>query len=207
MLHIESWEWPGLQGYVCTGLPFNYYNMQMIGRAGRNGDPARAHLFYSTRQLKKVSDQAVIDLCVSNENCRRLCILNGIGGIKEQENEKCCDTCTCGIVPYPKLDILKPKSIQRKKRLLPVRIINDDLKSALIKRLTDERTKIIDENPGYRMLGFNFVCPDSAINKISEKAVVIDSIDTLKTVTSCIRPEILIRLYSVVMDSFLCTPC
>lgn len=104
----------------------------MIGRAGRNGDPARAHLFYSTRQLKKVSDQAVIDLCVSNENCRRLCILNGIGGIKEQENEKCCDTCTCGIVPYPKLDILKPKPIQRKKRLLPVRIINDDLKSALL---------------------------------------------------------------------------
>jgi len=53
----------------------------MFGRAGRNGFHCRAHLLYTTEQLKRVKDPFLSRFCgvQEKENCRRSIVLQGIG--------------------------------------------------------------------------------------------------------------------------------
>ena len=58
------------------------------------------------------------------------------------------------------LDILQPGACYRAVPRKAAREISDELKVALTSRLSKERELILDENPGLRIFGRGFICPD-----------------------------------------------
>ena len=171
--------------------------MQLCGRAGRSGRPSRAHLFYMPKQ--KFKHHLLQQYCTEQENCRCLALLRGIGSSEELcQNEMCFDVCV-PVVPYPNLDILKPGKTQRHKRRTVVHEIGEVISERLKTRLLEEREKIMDENPSYRMVGHNFVCPDAVIAELCKQAKYITSVDDLNIF--CLRPQLRSRFLKVVMDA------
>ena len=91
----------------------------MFGRAGRNGNPARAHLLYTNRQLQQIKDPSLSKFGggENKENCRRRELLTGLGTTESlSSNVACCDVCTGGKVPSARLNILVPTSLKRARK-------------------------------------------------------------------------------------------
>ena len=184
----------------CTPCMLHLYFVQMFGRAGRDGCQARAHLLYTTRQTKRVSDPSLKSFtCEGNqENCRRKEMLVALGS-KEfiTSNETCCDICSGGNVPSPKLDVLVATSQKRVRKPVSVRHITDEIKEALREALLVERVRIGEEFPGFKMIGTGFILSDSTIAELCDKASSIMSKEDLNSVVS-LRPEYHDRLFYVI---------
>lgn len=133
-------------------------------------------------------------------------MLEGIGGNKTTSDASvCCDVCATGKVPYAHLDILKPMYIPRKERRRAIRATDDDLIESLKERLIKEREKIIEENPGYAMLGPCFVFPDHVIHKICDEATYINDVSVLNHM-DCLRLEHKKRVFESAMEILSCAP-
>ena len=130
----------------------------MIGRAGRNGCPARAHILCTTRKTK---DPLLTALTANEkENCRRRSIMRGLGSSEDtSRNDACCDNCGEGILS--RLNFLKNVPARRNKKRKPVRTVDQAIEQKLKVALLEEREKILMEEPGYRMLGVEFVLSTS----------------------------------------------
>lgn len=165
----------------------------MIGRAGRNGSPSRAHLLFKAKDIDSV-DVHLKSVCTGN--CRRSTILSGVGNNDHImcTATNCCDVCTWGNIPYPRLDILQCASRPRSKRSCEVREVDNRMKEQVKMVLLDEREKIIKENPGYIMMGKNYVYSDYLIDTIVEKSDSIRSPEDLQHL--CLRPEYCNRVFS-----------
>ena len=178
----------------CMYVALVLYFVQMFGRAGRDGCQARAHLLYTTRQTKHVSDPSLKSFtCEGNqENCRCKEMLVALGS-KEfiTSNEACCDICSGGNVPSPKLNVLVATS------QASVRHKTDEIKEALRAALLVERERIAEEFPGFKMIGIGFILSDSTIAELCDKASTITSKEDLNSVVS-LRPEYHDRLFYVI---------
>ena len=176
--------------------------MQMFGRAGRNGVPARAHLLYTSRQLKQIKDPSLLKCCgdACKENCYHRELLIGLGS-KEllQSHAACCDVCTGGKVPSSRLDVLVPTSLKRARKPKPVRNVSKELKERLTVGLLNERDKILEECPGFRMLGGNFILPDATLEDLVLKAPFVVSKEDLNDVL-LLRPEYRDRFFNIMWD-------
>ena len=186
------------------GLPYMdiYFVLQMFGRAGRNGCSARAHLLYTSTQMKHTSSSLSFLCLQSKENCRRLGLLRALGSNETVNvNPVCCDICTAGKVPDPiaKLDLLVATSLKHIRKPKAVRLINTDMEKALTKALLEEREKIMTEHPGYRVIGRSFILSTSTIKDLCSMAEYITSRDELNQVT-LLRPELIDRVYNVLQD-------
>lgn len=174
--------------------------MQMYGRAGRNGTPAHAHLLYTSRQVKKIKDPSLNRFCgdACKENCRRQQLLVSLGSKESiQGNAACCDVCTGGRVPSARLDVLVPPSLKRARKSKPVRDVNKNMEQMLREGLLKENDKILEECPGLRMLGGNFIFSDAVIEELCLKAPFIESKDDLNGVL-LLRPEHHERVFNVI---------
>ena len=182
--------------------------MQMLGRAGRDDCPARAHLLYTTQRTKHISDTSLkIFTCEgSQENCRRKEMLLSLGSRESiTSTVACCDICSGGNVPSPKLDILVATPSKRVRKPKSVRHISDDMEKALREALVVERERIVEEFPGYRMIGTGFILSDATIGQLCDKASTILSKEDLNDVVS-LRPEYCDRLFRVVWQIVSCAP-
>ena len=72
-------------------------------------------------------------------------------------------------------DILHPGACYRAVPRTAAREISDELKEALMSRLSKERELILDENPGSRIFGRDFVYPDRSISVLCKEACYITS--------------------------------
>ena len=165
--------------------------MQMYGRAGRNGTLAHAHLLYTSRQIKKIIDPSLNQFCgdACKENSRRQQLLVSLGSKESiQGNAACCDVCTGSKLPSARLDVLVPLSLKRARKSKPVRDVNKNMKQMLREGLLKENDKILEECPGFRMLGGSFIFSDAVIEEFCLKAPFIESKDDLNGVLS-LRPE------------------
>ena len=175
----------------------------MIGRAGRNGCLARAHIFCTSRKIK---DPLLMAFAESDkENCRRRVLIQGLGSSEYTgSNEICCDNCGGETKLCKRLDFLK-KSMpgKRKKKRKPVRSVDASLEEKLKAALMDEREKILAEAPGYRILGPEFVLSSSCISQLSAAAPVIATKEELRDFPA-LRPEYHDRIYRVMCDILAC---
>ena len=196
-MHIKC---PELLVRVCL------YILQMFGRAGRNGCSARAHLLYTSTEMKQISNPLSF-LCTENkENCRRLGLLRALGSNETvKTNPACCDVCTAGEVPHPKLDLLVATSLKRTRKPKAIRLIDADMKETLTKALLEEREKIMAECPGYRLLESNFVLSTSTIKELCSMAPYITLKDELKEALS-LRPELYDRVFDILWNVMSCAP-
>ena len=112
----------------------------------------------------------------------------------------CCDVCSSSLKLKPPsvVDLLQPMKMTRK-RTVNSRKLSDDLIKDLRERLLVERQVIVSEEPGYKMLGVDLVCPVSIIEEICDRATELKSIENLKSMHG-VRPEFYSRFLRVVTD-------
>ena len=161
---------------------------------------------YNPRTLKSQTPH-LQELCGKPERtCRRVVILRGIGSLENTPSSTaCCDVCTQGDFPYPTLDILRPVISKRRKKNVRVRTIAAPLKTVLKENLLEERQKIIEENPSFKMIGANYICSDVVISNLCDKASFIRDVDDISTMHS-LRPALRERFFNVIMDTVTCNP-
>ena len=87
--------------------------------------------------------------------------------------EVCCDVCTPKAIDSS--DILQPSPCTRAVPRKAVREISEELKEAMTSRLSKERELILDENPGLRIFGRDFIYPDQTISLLCKEACYITS--------------------------------
>lgn len=176
----------------------------MIGRAGRNGCPARAHILSTVRKTK---DPMLMALTASDkEYCRRRTILQGLGSPEDTvRNDICCDNCGGGRKLFPRLVFLGHVPVKRSKKRKPVRTVDVTMEQKLKDSLLDEMKKILFEEPGYQIMGCEVVISTSCTSQICELAPVITSKEDL-SVLAALRPEYRDRIYHLVCETFTCPP-
>ena len=115
-------------------------------------------------------------------------------------NHPCCDVCNNNSIPV-KLHfealLSDPSTRKRSTRHTVFRKVNKDFVARLKDNLKLEREAYIKEHSSFRMLGADFVCADSAIDKICLDSKFISSIEDLDVIVS-IRPEIKSRFLTVI---------
>ena len=172
----------------------------MFGRAGRNGFHSRAHLLFTTEQLKRVKDPFLSRFCgvQEKENCRRSIVLQGIGSRERVHlNTGCCDRCSSSHIPCTRLDILVPTPPPKGRRCVRLREIDAPLKRKLRVGLLAERDRVLQEIPEYQMLGANFVCSEPLIEELCDKAAFIRTKEDMDDMF-CLRPELHSRFFDTI---------
>ena len=180
----------------------------MFGRAGRNGCLARAHLLYTNTQARLLKDPSLTCFASegSNENCRRKKMLTSLGSSESiVSSASCCDICSGLCVPSSRLDFLVPMPLKRSRKPKPVRHISDGMADALKRALVCEREKVMNEFPGYKMMGSSFLLSDNTIRELCDIAKTVRSVDDLDTVVS-LRPELKNRFFHVLWGIVACAP-
>ena len=155
--------------------------------------PSLAHLFYTTKTDFRESD--LQHFSKSREECRRKILISGIGGsVQETTRTGCCDVCSvpvCG-----RLDIFSAAGRQsRKKRRRAVRTVDT---VSLAEKLKITRERFRREHPAFQMVGIDFVCPTSTIEKLCKEAKYIVSADDLPTE---VRSELKDIFISIIVSS------
>ena len=117
---------------------------------------------YNAKQ--KCPNVVMKNYCLNKENCLRKMLVQGVGGEDVSTSEQCCSSCSGGSIPYPRVDICVSGKSSRAKRPQTVRVVSQQLQESLKERLIQARNSVLLANPGYRMLGQHFVCPDSVID-------------------------------------------
>ena len=173
----------------------------MIGRAGRNGCLARGHLFFSkSKGGKKDSgeDSTLSRFTGGSENCRRKTLMVGMGGnCSGVSSQRCCDVCTPdAIVASDRLNVLELGKVVRRKKRAASRLVNDELLDKLKTELFVERTRYLQENPCFNMVGVEFVCPSVTIDELCSQAAYIETVNDISLYG--IRSELRVRFFNVI---------
>lgn len=82
----------------------------------------------------------------------------------------CGSVCCLGKVPYPKLDVLKPRVRKYQKRPIAIRELSESLMKQLDIALKQEREAVMVEKPCYQMLGVQYICCDTVIEELCSRA-------------------------------------
>ena len=97
------------------------------------------------------------------------------------------------------LDILQPGPCSRAEPRKVVREISDELKEVLTLRLSKERELILDENPGLRIFGTDFIFPDRTISLLCKEACYVTSASDL-SFYGIERLDIRAQLFNIIID-------
>ncbi len=126
--------------------------------------PARGHLFFSP---KKVYSSPEMESFVKDQrNCRRLSLVASVGGVAEKNDGiGCCDLCG-GDPVSSRLKIHASSVVGKRKARRVRRMVDPNLED----RLKEIRETVLSEHPAFKMLGVNFLCPDSTIKRVCEEA-------------------------------------
>lgn len=144
-------------------------------------------------------DPAVRQWCLSKENCRRRSMLRAIGSTEVlNPSTVCCDVCNF-FAPTPELrfEAMAENVISRAKRRRTV-VNHKDFEEQLKNDLRQEREAYMNEHPAFRMLGAEFVCSDSVIDRISSQAHYIKTEGDLGD-QFCIRQELKSKFLHIIL--------
>ena len=139
--------------------------------------PSLAHLFYSTKTDFGDGDLQLFSN--TREECRRKILISGIGGSVQEPATRtgCCDVCSVPV--RGRLDLFSAAGKRsRKKRRRAVRTVDTE---TLAEKLKMARERFRREHPAFQMVGIDFVCPTSTIEKLCKEAKYIVSADDLPT--------------------------
>ena len=181
---------------------------QMYGRAGRNGCLARAHLLYTARQARQLKDTSLKCFAseASNENCRRKEMLISLGSSESvMSSARCCDICSGNVVPSSRLDVMVPTALRRPRKPRAVRYITSEMGDVLKQTLLEEREKLLEEFPGFKMIGRSFILSDKTIDELCKLSTSLSSVEDLNGIVT-LRRELRSRIFSKIMDVISCAP-
>ena len=117
-------------------------------------------------------------------------------------SQRCCDVCTPdAITSNDHLNILELGKVVRRKKRVAARIVSDELLDNLKAELCLERTRYLQENPCFNMVGVNFVCPDVTLDELCSQAAYIETVSDISLFG--IRPELRVRFFNII-SSVLC---
>ena len=134
---------------------------------------------------------------MGTENCLKDILLRCLGSSSVvSHNTACCSVCCTNVVPYARLDVLKPGTRQYHKRPTALREMPEALTNNFV-ALQQERDQMA-EKPSYHILGPQYICSDSVI-EVCSRAKYITSVDHLDI--TFLRPELRFRFHSAVMNT------
>lgn len=90
-----------------------------------------------------------------------------------------------------RLNILELGKVVRRKKRVAARMVNSELLDKLKAELCLERTKYLQENPCFNMVGIEFVCPDATLDELCSQAAYIETVNDISLFG--VRPELRIR--------------
>ena len=138
----------------------------------------------------------------NTENCLRTVLLKGLDcSSVVRGNDVCCSVC-CSMIPYPKLDILKPRAKSYRKRVTVLREVSDSAKLSLEAELKCERERLLAEKPQLRSLGVQYVCSDSVIKQLCNVINSVTCVGDLSTIL-LLRPDLHARFFNIMLR-FIC---
>lgn len=200
---------PDVEIVVVNGPPDSLAQLyQMYGRAGRNGCLARAHLLYTARQARQLKDTSLKCFAseASNENCRRKEMLISLGSSESvMSSARCCDICSGNVVPSSRLDVMVPTALRRPRKPRAVRYITSEMGDVLKQTLLEEREKLLEEFPGFKMIGRSFILSDKTIDELCKLSTSLSSVEDLNGIVT-LRRELRSRIFSKIMDVISCAP-
>ena len=128
-------------------------------------------------------------------------MLKALGSTEQVSSDHpCCDVCSRDSIPDRlHFEAFPTDAPVRKRTRRAIRKVDKDLEEKLRENLKAARQAYIQEHPSFQMLGPNFVCADSAIDKICQNAKFISSVEDLNFVT--VRPEIKSKFLRVILST------
>ena len=106
-------------------------------------------------------------------------------------------------MPSARLDILVPTHMTRHRKPKAVRAISAAMGNAVKMALVQERKSILEQCPGFKMLGCSFILSDKTIAELCALAPSLTSVDDLNGVAT-LRPE---HRYRAIIDVVSLAPC
>ena len=115
----------------------------------------------------------------------------------------CCDACLkknrSEVTSYCEIPFVEGRTKESKTRHTAVIQVDDALKKNLKENLLYERSRIMGENPPYKMLGAGFVCSNFVINELCKDAKIYRTEKDINLFG--IRPEYRKRLGNIVLNT------
>ena len=164
---------------------------------------SRGHLFHTVRK-KPEEDQGLANFITNGENCRRLSLLQSLGDSSTavaSNHFECCDCCSPSALSsssYSRLNILKKGVVSRIKRRRAIRSVDKDL---LKDKLVSARNSLLQQQDDFCVVGVNFFCSDSIIDKLCEQAKFIETVDDFSVELFGIRQEIKHTFFSIICNT------
>ena len=124
-------------------------------------------MLYSGRKF--FTDANLVVFAKIKEACRRSILLASIGGVAASD-QGCafCDICHSGALNSSRLDfnfggrVVNKRKVKRVRRVVDAAVLKD--------RLLGVREEVLIEHPLFKMIGAEFLCPQSSIKKVCEDA-------------------------------------
>ena len=91
--------------------------------------------------------------------------------------------------------MLEVGKVVRLKKRVAVRVVDNELIDRLKVELCLERTKYLQENPCFSMVGVTFVCPDVTIDELCSQATYVETLSDISLFG--IKPELRVRFFNV----------
>ena len=161
-------------------------------------------MFTDAQELRKCQDLNLKQLCEGSENCRRVCLLRGLGSdedVAQTTTQICCDACSSHCV-VPELNCIEATKQKRCQLRHAIRSISRPLQDELKKRLLQERDSIVDSDISYKILGKDLVIPKKCIEVLCMQAHFISSINDISV--PGLRVEFVPRFFTVIMEVLNC---
>ena len=120
---------------------------------------------------RRLSESVLQGYCApkNTDNCLRS-MLRGLESSIFCESDVCCSVCSFGKVPYPKLDVLKPRVRKYQKQPIAIRELSKSLMKQFDIELKREREAVMVEKPCYQVLGVQYICCDVVIEELCSRA-------------------------------------
>jgi superfamily II DNA helicase RecQ len=184
--------------------------LQEIGRAGRNGQPAKSILFYNGNHLRKC-DKSIKDYARSSDRCLREIILQDFeetaANLSNKNTHHCCiichKLCNCSgsscDVNLPTFGLTKQEDVVIKQR----RNVTKEQKKELFELLVDYQKELQGSCPAYMLssdstTGFS----NCLIKSVLKKCKFIFSVDDVLEFCSIYKMSHAIDILHMIKDVF-----
>ena len=185
---------------------FDQHLNNLLGRAGRDGKPAVAKMFFNGSDIatnKEGMTDEMRNYCLNNENCLRLCLLEHFDGKQKLSNyhtkHHCCSVCAkhCLCEDCLLTEAAKGVTFMDTSEDKPIRVVEELQRKSLHDVLTKYRFHLLESN-SHLATGFIKQTIDSIVKSCEHLVTLSD----LKERVNFWSDEIALAVFRLINANF-----